>query len=95
MVDNVTKVELIDRVSKKIDKTKKDSEELTLAVFDVVKEILSENKRLSIVGFGTFEVVERAERQARNPQTGTAIMVPACKVPKFKPAKALKELINA
>ena len=38
---------------------------------------------------------ERAERQARNPQTGTAIMVPACKVPKFKPAKALKELINA
>lgn len=95
MVDNVTKVELIDRVSKKIDKTKKDSEELTLAVFDVVKEILSENKRLSIVGFGTFEVAERAERQARNPQTGSAITVPACKVPKFKPAKALKELINA
>ena len=74
---------------------KKDSDFYLEVFTKSLAEILKAGEKLSIVGFGTFEVVERAERQARNPQTGTAIMVPACKVPKFKPAKALKELINA
>ena len=74
---------------------KKDSDFYLEVFTKSLGEILKAGEKLSIVGFGTFEVVERAERQARNPQTGTAIMVPACKVPKFKPAKALKELINA
>ena len=74
---------------------KKDSDFYLEVFTKSLVEILKAGEKLSIVGFGTFEVVERAERQARNPQTGTAIMVPACKVPKFKPAKALKELINA
>lgn len=73
---------------------KKDSDFYLEVFTKSLAEILKAGEKLSIVGFGTFEVVERAERQARNPQTGTAIMVPACKVPKFKPAKALKELIN-
>lgn len=74
---------------------KKDSDFYLEVFTKSLVEILKAGEKLSIVGFGTFEVVERAERQARNPQTGAAIMVPACKVPKFKPAKALKELINA
>lgn len=74
---------------------KKDSDFYLEVFTKSLVEILKAGEKLSIVGFGTFEVAERAERQARNPQTGAAIMVPACKVPKFKPAKALKELINA
>ena len=58
-------------------------------------EILKAGEKLSIVGLGTFEVVERAEREGRNPQTGQSIMIKACKMPKFKPAKALKDLVNA
>nr|DAZ54912.1 MAG TPA: DNA binding protein [Caudoviricetes sp.] len=74
---------------------KKDSDFYLEVFTKSLVEILKAGEKLSIVGFGTFEVAERAERQARNPQTGAAIMVPACKVPKFKPAKALKELVNA
>lgn len=74
---------------------KKDSDFYLEVFTKSLAEILKAGEKLSIVGFGTFEVAERAERQARNPQTGAAIMVPACKVPKFKPAKALKELVNA
>lgn len=74
---------------------KKDSDFYLEVFTKSLVEILKAGEKLSIVGFGTFEVAERAERQARNPQTGVAIMVPACKVPKFKPAKALKELVNA
>lgn len=73
---------------------KKDSDFYLEVFTKSLVEILKAGEKLSIVGFGTFEVAERAERQARNPQTGVAIMVPACKVPKFKPAKALKELVN-
>ena len=91
----MTKIEFVDAVAKETEWTKKDSEEAINAVVKVITNALVSGEKLSIVGFGTFEVVERAERQARNPQTGTAIMVPAYKVPKFKPAKALKELINA
>lgn len=86
-------VEMNEDEEKKI--FKKDSDFYLEVFTKSLVEILKAGEKLSIVGFGTFEVAERAERQARNPQTGAAIMVPACKVPKFKPAKALKELINA
>ena len=91
----MTKIEFVEAVAKETEWTKKDSEEAINAVVKVITNALLSGKKLSIVGFGTFEVVERAERQARNPQNGNAILVPACKVPKFKPSKALKELINA
>lgn len=91
----MTKIEFVDAVAKETEWTKKDSEEAINAVIKVITNALVSGEKLSIVGFGTFEVAERAERQARNPQNGNAILVPACKVPKFKPAKALKELINA
>lgn len=74
---------------------KKDSDFYLEVFAKSLAEILKAGEKLSIVGLGTFEVVERAEREGRNPQTGQSIMIKACKMPKFKPAKALKELINA
>ena len=90
----MTKVEIIDKVAQETEWTKKDSEVAVNAVVKVITDALVAGEKLSFVGFGTFDIVGRAERQARNPQTGSAITVPACKVPKFKPAKALKELVN-
>ena len=91
----MTKIEFVDAVAKETDWTKKDSEEAINAVVKVITNALVAGEKLSIVGFGTFEVVERAAREGRNPQTGESIMIKACKMPKFKPGKAFKELINA
>lgn len=91
----MTKIEFVDAVAKETEWTKKDSEEAINAVIKVITNALVAGEKLSIVGFGTFEVAERAERQGRNPKTNEAITIAACKAPKFKPAKALKELINA
>lgn len=74
---------------------KKDSDFYLEVFTKSLAEILKAGEKLSIVGLGTFEVVERAERECRNPQTGQSIMIKACKMPKFKPAKALKDLVNA
>lgn len=91
----MTKIEFVDAVAKETEWTKKDSEEAINAVVKVITNALVAGEKLSIVGFGTFEVVERAERQGRNPKTNQTITIAAYKAPKFKPAKALKELINA
>lgn len=91
----MTKIEFVDAVAKETVWTKKDSEEAINAVVKVITNALVTGEKLSIVGLGTFEVVERAEREGRNPQTGQSIMIKACKMPKFKPAKALKDLVNA
>nr|DAJ37141.1 MAG TPA: DNA binding protein [Caudoviricetes sp.] len=91
----MTKIEFVDAVAKETEWTKKDSEEAINAVVKVITNALVAGEKLSIVGLGTFEVVERAEREGRNPQTGQSIMIKACKMPKFKPAKALKDLVNA
>ena len=91
----MTKIEFVDAVAKETKWTKKDSEEAINAVVKVITNALVAGEKLSIVGFGTFEVVERAAREGRNPQTGESIMIKACKMPKFKPGKAFKELINA
>ncbi len=91
----MTKIEFVDAVAKETEWTKKDSEEAINAVVKVITNALVAGEKLSIVGFGTFEVVERAVREGRNPQTGESLMIKACKTPKFKPGKAFKELINA
>lgn len=91
----MTKIEFVDAVAKETEWTKKDSEEAINAVVKVITNALVAGEKLSIVGFGTFEVVERAAREGCNPQTGESIMIKACKMPKFKPGKAFKELINA
>ena len=91
----MTKIEFVDAVAKETEWKKKDAEEAINAVVKVITNALVAGEKLSIVGFGTFEVVERAAREGRNPQTGESIMIKACKMPKFKPGKAFKELINA
>lgn len=83
------------QLQKKQNGQRKILEEAINAVIKVITNALVAGEKLSIVGFGTFEVAERAERQGRNPKTNETITIAACKAPKFKPAKALKELINA
>lgn len=90
----MTKTDFINRFAEETTWTKKDSEFAINTAIKVISDFLAEGEKLALVGFGTFEVVEKAERQARNPKTGESIIVSACKAPKFKPAKVLKELVN-
>lgn len=86
----MNKTELVGAVASKTDLTKKDAERVVAAVFDSIEEALSDGDRVQLVGFGTFEVRERAARTGRNPKTGDEIEIPASKVPSFKAGKALK-----
>ena len=90
----MNKTELITAVAEKAKKTKKDSEKALKAFIDVVTEQLKAGEKVQLVGFGTFEVSERAAREGRNPQTGKTMKIEACKAPKFKAGKALKDAIN-
>ena len=74
---------------------KKDAEAALKAFTEVVGEELKKGEKIQLVGFGTFEVSERAERTGRNPQTGMEMTIPASKAPKFKAGKALKDIVNA
>ena len=88
----MNKTELITAIAESADISKKDSEKALKAFVDVVTEELK--KGVQLVGFGTFEVSERAAREGRNPQTGKTMKIEACKAPKFKAGKALKDAIN-
>ena len=90
----MNKTELITAVAEKEKKKKKDSEKALKAFIDVVTEQLKAGEKVQLVGFGTFEVSERAAREGRNPQTGKTMKIEACKAPKFKAGKALKDAIN-
>ena len=74
--------------------SKKDAEKALKAFTDVVAEELKKGEKIQLVGFGTFEVSERAAREGRNPQTGEAMQIAASKSPKFKAGKALKDALN-
>lgn len=91
----MNKTELIAAVAEKAEISKKDSEKALKAFIDVVTDELKNGEKIQLVGFGTFEVAERAERTGRNPQTGKDIVIPASKSPKFKAGKALKDIVNA
>lgn len=86
--------ELITEISNRTKLNKKDTENVVATFIDVIKESLIKEEKISLSGFGTFDIVERAARTARNPKTGESIEVGASKSPKFKPAKALKESVN-
>ena len=75
--------------------SKKDAERTLKAFVDVVTSELKKGEKVQLVGFGTFEVSERAAREGRNPQTGKTMKIEACKAPKFKAGKALKDAVNA
>ena len=90
----MNKTEFIAAVAEKAEISKKDSEKALKAFVDVVAEQLKAGDKVQLVGFGTFEVSERAAREGRNPQTGETMTIAACKAPKFKAGKALKDVIN-
>ena len=89
----MNKTEFIAAVAEKAEISKKDSEKALKAFVDVVTEQLKAGDKVQL-GFGTFEVSERAAREGRNPQTGKTMTIAACKAPKFKAGKALKDAIN-
>ena len=90
----MNKTELIAAIAEKTELSKNDAEKALKAFADVVAEELKKGEKVQLVGFGTFEVSERAEREGRNPQTGETMKIAACKAPKFKAGKALKDAIN-
>lgn len=90
----MTKVELIAAVAANAGLTKKDAEKAVTATIDVTTETLQKGEKVSLVGFGTFEVRERKERQGRNPQTREPMTIPASKLPAFSAGKALRDAVK-
>ncbi|MCL2055916.1 MAG: HU family DNA-binding protein [Oscillospiraceae bacterium] len=90
----MTKAELISAVAEKSDLTKKDSEKAVSAVISAITETLVAGDRVSLVGFGTFEVKNRSARNGINPRTKEPMPIPASKLPAFKAGKALKEAVS-
>lgn len=90
----MNKSELIAKVAEKADITKKDAEKAVAGIFSSIQEALVAGDKVQVIGFGTFEVKERAARTGRNPQTGDEIQIPASKNPSFKAGKALKDAVN-
>lgn len=91
----MNKAELVAAVAERTELSKKDAEKALKAFVDVVAEELKKGEKIQLVGFGTFEVSERAEREGRNPANGQPMQIAASKAPKFKAGKALKDAINA
>ena len=89
----MNKTELIAAIADKTDLSKKDVEAAVTAAVDVITAALSQQEKVQLVGFGSFEVKTRAERVGRNPKTNEAIQIPASKTPVFKPGKALKDAV--
>lgn len=90
----MNKTELINAVAEKTDLSKKDATGAVDAVFDIITGSLEKQEKVQLIGFGNFEVRERAARKGRNPQTGEEIEIPASNVPAFKPGKALKDAVK-
>jgi DNA-binding protein HU-beta len=90
----LTKADLIGAVAEKSGMTKKDSDAAVSAVIEVITETLARGENVSLVGFGTFEVRERAERQGINPRSKEPMTIPASKLPAFKAGKLLKEAVD-
>ena len=91
----MNKTELIAAVAEKSGISKKDAEKAVSAALTTITEALQAGDKVQLVGFGTFEVAERAAREGRNPKTGETMPIAASKTPKFKAGKALKDMVNA
>lgn len=87
----MNKAELIAAVAEKAGMSKKDSEKVLTALLEEITAALKNGEKVQLVGFGSFEVKERAARKGRNPQTKSEIIIPASKLPVFKAGKALKD----
>lgn len=90
----MNKSDLVASMAEKSDLSKKDAEKALNAFMDSVEEAMIKGDKVQLVGFGSFEVRQRAERKGRNPQTKAEITIPASKTPIFKVGKALKDMVN-
>jgi len=90
----MNKEELVQEISKKAKVTQKEAAEVLSALVDTVQKTVSKGKKVTLVGFGTFEPRKRAARNGRNPQTGKEIKIPAKTVPVFTAGKKFKEVVN-
>jgi len=90
----MNKTELITAMAAKSGLTKKDTEKVLKAFEETITETLVGGGKVQLVGFGTFDVAERAAREGRNPQTGEPMPIPASKAPRFKVGKALRDAVN-
>ena len=91
----MNKTELTAAKAEQVGISRKDAEKALKAFTDVVSEELKKGGKVQLVGFGTFEVSERAAREGRNPQTNEVMQIAASRAPKFKAGKALKDMVNA
>lgn len=91
----MNKMELVAAIADQAEISRKDAEKALKAFTDVVADELKKGGKVQLVGFGTFEVSERAAREGRNPQSGEVMQIAASKAPKFKAGKALKDMLNA
>lgn len=87
--------ELIDALANKTGSTKADADRNIAALIDIISDALAQGGNVSLVGFGTFEVRERAARTGRNPKTGAELKIAASKIPAFKPGATLKAAVTA
>ena len=90
----MNKAELIEAIADAVDLTKADAGKALDGLVDAITAALKAGDTVSLVGFGSFQVKERAARQGRNPQTGATIDIAAAKIPSFKAGKALKDAVN-
>ena len=90
----MNKSQLLDVLSRNSRFTKQDSEILMDALIDTIQKTVAKGEEVKLVGFGTFSVSKRRARQARNPQTGQSIQIPASKVPKFRPGKDFRDRLD-
>jgi DNA-binding protein HU-beta len=90
----MNKEELVSAVAAKTGTTKKSSEEMLRAVLDTIRDAVRDGDKVTLLGFGSFILMERSERKGRNPKTGTEITIPRRKMPRFIPSKDFKELVE-
>ena len=93
-INIMIKSELIDAIAESSELTKADAGRALESFLQVVTDTLNNGDNVALIGFGTFSVKDRAERQGRNPQTGKTITIKAAKIPSFKAGKALKDAVN-
>lgn len=89
----MNKTELVQKVAKKTGMPESKTNEAVTSMFDTIEQALMRQERVSLIGFGTFDVALRVARVGRNPQTGQEIKIPAAKLPRFRPGKTLKEAV--
>ena len=90
----MTKIELVEALSEKTSLQKKDAEKVLETLVNTIQDALKKGLKVNMAGLGTFVVVEKKARVARNPKTGESVQVPAKRAPKFKPGKQLKEMLS-